>query len=203
MSYTVATTRYRQPVTEPIPPTPPTNAKPEPSKGAKIAGGIIAALVLFGCIGGAIAIFSGGDKTTPTAVALTPTTAATTGSTVQQIAAWESGGGKDILTSITTDLGDMGTAGSNGDFTAMGIACTSLQTDVESGQAYGPIPAAAVQKPWAAALAQLARASTDCLGGVQGSDSDLLGKAATEITTGTADIKDAVTALSQVAGTTN
>jgi hypothetical protein len=78
------------------------------------------------------------------------------------ISAWWTGGGLDRNSAIGKDFRDMGTATAANDITGLSAACTSLQTDVEAAQAYAPFPDTSAQTDWSTALAQAARAATDC-----------------------------------------
>jgi hypothetical protein len=73
----------------------------------------------------------------------------------------------------------------------------SIQKGTEAAQAYKQIPDPAIQRPWSAALAQLARASNDCIDGIDTIDSTLLDKSASELTAATGDLQKANAAVAK------
>lgn len=127
-----------------------------------------------------------------------PISAATTGSpnVKAAIGAWFNGGGESRITAVSTDANTAATASSNLDATALRAGCSALQKDVESAQAYAPIPDAQMQSAWSSALAQYARAATDCVAGVDGMDATVISRAASELGAG-AKFLDQATARAQ------
>jgi hypothetical protein len=84
---------------------------------------------------------------------------------------------------------DMVAASAATDITGMSAACTSLQTDVEAAQAYdASVPDTMLQDDWSTALAQEARAATDCAAATRNGnlDSDLLSQSNREFDAATA-----------------
>lgn len=118
----------------------------------------------------------------------------------RQIAAWRDGGGLSRMQAIQDDLASIGDAGSRTDAADMNTACRSLQRDVESAQAYGPVPDARVQSSWAGALAHGARAATYCIAGTENLDADLLNRSADELTGMGRDLDDGAARLGSLAG---
>lgn len=184
---------YQQPIVDQYRQIPPPIPQPPAKKKAPTWFIVLFFIVIIGaCTGGGIAVFSHSSTTSPSTTS--------TLSVSQKLAAWRSGGGQDILTSITADLGSMQTAGQNVDSSAMNNACVALQQDVETAHAYAPIPIASAQRPYSAALAQFARASDDCIAGVSTQDAALISKATKELSAGSTDIKNAAAALNTVTG---
>jgi len=129
----------------------------------------------------------------------TPAAATSSPSTKAAIGAWFNGGGETRITGVSTDATTTATAASNFDVAALRTGCTALQGDVESAQAYAPIPDAQMQSAWASALAQYARAATDCVAGVDSMDTTVIGRAASELSAG-AKFMDQATARAQELG---
>lgn len=102
-------------------------------------------------------------------------------SVAQLVARWWSDGGEAKSDALQADLQHAGTAAGNQDVSALHDACASMQTDVESAQAYASFPDAEGQKLWAAGLAAEARAATDCVGGLDTNSPDLIQRATGEI----------------------
>lgn len=115
------------------------------------------------------------------------------------IGTWFNGGGETRITAVSTDASTAATASSNLDTTALRAGCTALQKDVESAQAYAPIPDAQMQSAWSSALAQYARAATDCVAGVDSMDATVISRAASELGAG-AKFMDQATARAQQLG---
>jgi hypothetical protein len=97
------------------------------------------------------------------------------------VEAWRAGGARTLLTAIARDLTEMGIAGNPYNAAAMGQGCTALQSDVHAMQAYTPIPDAQAQNFFAAWLAHLARAATDCVAATPNDDQLLLNQSAQEL----------------------
>lgn len=103
------TTRYRHRVTEPNQPViiiaP---SKPEPSKNAKILGGVITLIIAVGCLIGGIALFSGGSKNTPSSSpAVVATTAAAENALPDRmICRMDAGGGSFYLLIVSATAHD-------------------------------------------------------------------------------------------------
>lgn len=84
---------------------------------------------------------------------------------------WYVNGGETRMTAVTRDLGAIADDESANDLTSMADDCTTLQTDVQDGQAYGPAPDEVVQEHWSSALDSLAQAAADCADGITNSNS--------------------------------
>jgi hypothetical protein len=103
--------------------------------------------------------------------------------------AWLTGGGPDHVPAIIKDVQEMVAADAAPDIPGMNAACTSLQTDVEAAQAYNAsVPDTMLQSDWSSALAQEARAATDCTAATRNGnlDSDLLNQSNREFDAATA-----------------
>lgn len=146
-------------------------------------GGVLLVNALSGNTGGNQAGSSATDSPAAAASQAPPAGAA--------VVAWMGNGGQQRITAIGGDFNALHAAGQN--TPAARRACASLQRDVESAQAYPPIPDLVAQPHWTAALADYARAATDCLAGVDTFNADLLARAATEMSAGNDEV-DAVTA---------
>jgi hypothetical protein len=118
------------------------------------------------------------------------------------VAEWVANGGETDLTTLATDFKDLSTAADSEDMASIGDSCTQLQSDIESAQAYDPIPDPQAQQAWASALAEYARGATDCIAGATAStpDVNLITKASAEITTGSKDLDLVTTRLNAIAG---
>ena len=64
--------------------------------------------------------------------------------------------GLNRISTISKDLGDIGTADRVTDITGISAVCTSLQVDVEAAQAYAPFTDISACTDWTTALAQAA-----------------------------------------------
>jgi hypothetical protein len=151
-------------------------------RGMKITLGVVAGIVV---VGGAGACSSASPSPTsaaaPEATQASATTVAPVNDVRSNFLAWRDGGGLTLLDSISTDMGAITDAGKATDAVAMNTACVSLQVDVESAQAYAPIPDAQTQQSWAAGLAQAARSAGDCITATRTQDAQLLLQASAEI----------------------
>lgn len=132
--------------------------------------------------------------------AAVPATGSPTSPLVAEVAAWVANGGEKQLTTLGTDFGALEKAANTTDLTTMGAGCVELRNDVESAQAYAPIPDASAQRSWADALAAYERGAIDCVNGTGAADVDMITQAANEIMVGTADLDNVTTRLSEIAG---
>lgn len=98
-----------------------------------------------------------------------------------EMAAWANGGGTDLMSEIAKDSGDVAAAAGVTDVAGMGEACASLQGHVEAAQAYTGMPDTLAQSYWSTALAQAARAATDCRAFTRSLDFDLLAQSGREV----------------------
>jgi hypothetical protein len=120
---------------------------------------------------------------------------ALTTSSSTSIGAWRDGGGLDRLTALSKDLAATEHAAQAADVAGVSTACRSLQSDTEAAQAYAPIPDAEAQAHWAAALAHLARASTNCVAAIRDRDSALFVQASEELAVVPADVSQVINRL--------
>jgi hypothetical protein len=127
-------------------------------------------------------------------------TATPTSTLVAEVAAWVAKGGDKELTTLGTDFGALGKAANAADMTTMGAGCDQLRKDVESAQAYAPIPDASAQREWAAALAAYARGAADCVDGAGAANVELITQAANEIMAGSAHLDKVTARLNDIAG---
>ena len=111
-----------------------------------------------------------------------------------RLVAWFDGGGKRVLTAISSDLGAIRTAAGNVDVTALGSAATRLKVDVGHAKTYAPIPDAASQEEWSEALTECSTGANDEIAGAANADPTSLAAATTELNDATANLK-AATAL--------
>jgi hypothetical protein len=107
---------------------------------------------------------------------------------------WVLGGGTDQMSKLTDD------------FTAVGdktvdlrTGCVAIQQDVESAQAYPPIPDALAQADWAASLAAFARGATDCISGVDTHSSTVIRRATSEFQQGNVKLTATIDRLNALA----
>jgi hypothetical protein len=75
---------------------------------------------------------------------------------------WDSGRGGTALAAVTGDLGAATQSAAFKNYSPMKTACTNLAPAVASAKAGPPIPDAAMQRRYSAALASLASAAADC-----------------------------------------
>ena len=129
-----------------------------------------------------------------------PATATPTATLVAEVAAWVAKGGDKQLTTLGTDFGALEKAANAADMTTMGAGCDQLRKDVESAQAYAPIPDASAQRNWAAALAAYERGATDCVNGTGTANVDMITQAANEIMAGSANLDKVTARLNDIAG---
>ena len=132
--------------------------------------------------------------------AAAPATTPPTSALVVEVAAWVAKGGEKHLTTLGTDFGALEKAANAADMTTMGAGCVQLRRDVESAQAYAPIPDASAQRNWAAALAAYERGATDCVNGTGAANVDMITQAANEIMAGSASLDKVTTRLNEIAG---
>jgi hypothetical protein len=108
-----------------------------------------------------------------------------------KVSDWSTGGGLDRASAISNDYTDMETAATATDIPGLGTACASLQSDVEAAQAYRGIPVTVAQADWSTALAQSARAATDCIASTRNLDVGLLNQSAQKLNASTAAFRKA------------
>lgn len=128
-----------------------------------------------------------------------PATAPPTPTLVVEVAAWVAKGGEKQLTTLGTDFGALEKAANAADMTTMGAGCVQLRRDVESAQAYAPIPDASAQRNWAAALAAYERGATECVNGTGAANVDMITQAANEIMAGSANLDKVTARLNEIA----
>lgn len=102
------------------------------------------------------------------------------------LTAWAKGGGLDKIDAVTTDLSAIHDAGSNGAMVRDG--CAELETSVAAAQFYQPVPQAAAQQHWAAALAAFKAAAGECLAGIDENKPALLQKTSADLDKGTTEL---------------
>ena len=102
------------------------------------------------------------------------------------LTAWAKGGGLDKIDAITTDLGAIHDAGSNA--TLVRDGCAELEASAAAAQFYKPIPQAAGQQHWAAALTAFKSAAGECLAGIDENKPALLQKTSADIDKGTTEL---------------
>lgn len=132
--------------------------------------------------------------------AAAPATAPPNTTLVVEVAAWVAKGGEKQLTTLGTDFGALEKAANAADMPTMGAGCVQLRKDVESAQAYAPIPDASAQRNWAAALAAYERGATDCVNGTGSANVDMITQAANEIMAGSASLDKVTARLNEIAG---
>ena len=163
-----------------------------------VGGALIALAVVIG-----VAVGSGDPKpaaATPTAPIPAVPAPQATHTPAQALYAWYKNGGESHIDALTRDFQSAGEGGLNQDVAGMAVACSALQRDVEAAQAYDPIPDAEAQRHFAAALAQHARAATDCLAGISGMNGGLIAKATRELTAGTTEMGKATARIREIRG---
>jgi hypothetical protein len=129
----------------------------------------------------AVLVLAGCSSTTTHPVAASTTATPSTQNVKSAIANWFNGGGGTRITAIGTDAKSAAGSAEGPDIATLRTACTALQSDVESAQAYAPIPDAQMQSAWSSALAQYARAAGDCIAGVDSMDATVISRASSEL----------------------
>jgi hypothetical protein len=79
-----------------------------------------------------------------------------------RVAGWKASRGGTALAHVSGQLGVASMAGGVGHFAAMRLACVQLAAAVTAARAQPPIPDAALQKWYRAALSELAKAAAHC-----------------------------------------
>jgi hypothetical protein len=97
------------------------------------------------------------------------------------VTTWITSGGINHLNAISGDLTRITQTATVGDTPGINTACHSLQTHVEAAQAYSAIPDQESQNDWATALAQAARAASDCIAGTDTINASLITKSGQEL----------------------
>jgi len=116
------------------------------------------------------------------------------------VAAWVSGGGESGLDALGSDFSTLEAAANASDLARMSAGCDRLRSDVEMAQQYEPIPDSQAQHDWALALASYARGATDCVAGADTSNANLMTRASSEITSGSAQLDKVTARLNEIAG---
>jgi hypothetical protein len=109
------------------------------------------------------------------------TSATTSTGTKAAIQAWSISGGQDRTSAVSRDLARVAATAAAADITGVRAACASLQTHVETAQAYASIPDTVAQSHWSAALTQAARAAADCIAFTRNLDPVLLTRSGHEL----------------------
>ncbi|HEX4432145.1 MAG TPA: hypothetical protein VHZ96_22940 [Frankiaceae bacterium] len=122
----------------------------------------------------------------PSASSAASPTASATPSVDAALASWAKGGGLDKIDAVTTDLAAIHDAGSDASLVRDG--CAELESSAAAAQFYKPIPQAAAQRHWAAALASFKLAAGECLAGIDENKPALLQKTSTDIDKGTTEL---------------
>jgi hypothetical protein len=116
------------------------------------------------------------------------------------VAQWVTKGGENNLKTLASDFKNLENAANTENLNAISASCTQLRKDVQSAQAYDPIPDAQAQHNWSAALTDYENGATDCVAGADTQNSTLITKASTEITDGSDQLNLVTTRLSEIAG---
>lgn len=117
---------------------------------------------------------------------------------VAAIADWFTKGGDKRVTALQKDFEAIATAAGATDVAAVKAGCTTLKTDVDKAQAYAPLPDAAAQKSWAAALDLYEKAAVDCVAGADKQDATLLLKANDEMIKGSEELTKATQRIEDI-----
>lgn len=139
------------------------------------------------------------SATTSVAAPATPTTPSAQ-NIKAAIATWYNSGGGTRITAISADSKSASGSSSGLDIATLRTACTALQHDVESAQAYAPIPDAKMQSAWSSALAQYARAAGDCIAGIDSMDATVVSRAGSELTAASGFMDQATTRAQELNG---
>ncbi|NUT36462.1 MAG: hypothetical protein HOV79_25695 [Hamadaea sp.] len=117
---------------------------------------------------------------------------------VAAIGDWFTKGGDKRVAALQKDFETIATAAGATDVTAVKTGCTTLKTDVDKAQAYAPLPDAAAQKSWAAALDLYEKAALDCVAGAEKQDPTLLLKANDEMIQGSEQLTKATQRIEDI-----
>ncbi len=130
---------------------------------------------------------SGPASTPGTAPAVITTPApSSAGSTTEREVAWFVDGGRAELLRVSAAVTALGHAPNT--FAALGTACARFAAAVASAQAGPPVPDQAAQASLSGALAEYAKSAATCQAGASAHSRAMIGRAAPEISAGTADV---------------
>lgn len=115
-----------------------------------------------------------------------------------ELQGWYLLGGSDRLDALSTDLERVTKGADRNDFPYLRAACVFTQPDVAAAQAYAPIPDAAIQKAWAAALDSYSKAMTDCIAGADKEDPVVIGRMSLELSTASSYLRDAAAQIDEL-----
>lgn len=147
----------------------------------KIIAGTVGLLAV-----GVIASAQGGNGGNASSSSSTPppTTEAPT-TTLSPVAVWAASYGSSDFDPIQKDLqkaaADAGAASSSGDFTALGLDCAKLNSDVSHALGDPPIPSPTMESHWSVILSDLKAGSSDCVVAIQNNDNAVMNQATSEI----------------------
>lgn len=148
---------------------------------------LLAAVLVSGCT-----VKVGHDKPT------SPTT--TRGSSdKEKLASWYDAN-SSLIDDISTATGDVSDAALASDFSGTSSACSELTDATSNALSADPIPVAAIDSHWQAALQHFDMAAQDCIDGVDSMDADLLSRASDEVGQGADEINLATTEINKVTG---
>jgi hypothetical protein len=133
--------------------------------------------ILLGAVAVALILLTGCSQATT----IQNTSAVTPVDVRAAIHIWSASGGQDRTSAISKDLADVAATAAVADITGMRTACTSLQTHVQTAQAYASIPDTPAQIHWSNALTQAAQASADCIAFTHNLDPALLTRSGHEL----------------------
>jgi len=131
----------------------PPPAPPKKSNGWKWIGAIVAGLAVIALIGG--------HASSSTGTTSSDTSVATSSGTGQTITEWANANAGDF-TAIVADTTAASNAAEATSFPALGRACASLERDVTTAQGHLPMPLAAANGPYTAALGYYIQAAQHC-----------------------------------------
>jgi hypothetical protein len=109
------------------------------------------------------------------------------------MATWLAGGGQDAVTTLMSDMQNVGNDGS--DVAALATDCAQMAVDVSNVKNVGPVPDPTVQEHWAKALDYYGAAASECVAGAQNQDAASIQQATADIEQANAEMTIVNTAL--------
>ncbi|WP_034090169.1 hypothetical protein [Streptacidiphilus albus] len=102
----------------------------------------------------------------------------------QKVAAWYKGGGQSDISTLGTDINQLGTDGRAKNLSAVGGDCAILASATTSAVDYGPIPDPEAQSHWAKALADYTTGTSLCYAGIAKMNATETGKGIADVIAG-------------------
>jgi hypothetical protein len=115
------------------------------------------------------------------------------------IAGWVAASGEADLETLAEDFTYLEQAAAVGRLPGMAAGCARLDTDVAAALRHAPVPDAAAQQSWAAALNLYDLGAHDCVAAATRPDPTLLDRASAEIINGSDELQQLIDRLNEIA----